>query len=103
MKKILIITLGILIVTAAFVLLPKNNVKAYTNEKTYEGSIYELASSDNVTYEDYLNQFGHMPKPNVEIPVDLENYVYTNGLFNDDLPYIDSFTDDENVTKQGLY
>src|SRR5690554_724971 len=103
MKKILIITLGILIITAAFVLLPKNSVKAYTNEKSYEGSIYELASSDNVTYEDYLNQFGQMPKPKVEIPVDLENYAYTNGLFDDDLPYIDSFTDDENVTKQGLY
>lgn len=100
MKKIMIILL--IVISATTLFFSNNKVSAYT-ERDYTGSLYELKSTTSKdTYLTYLEKYETV-FPDQVVEVDLENFNYINGLVNDDAPYINNFTDDLGVTKEGLY
>ena len=99
MKKVLIALLVLAIPIGLWLSKPEKE-SAYTS--SYEGSIYELQTTNEHTYQTYKTLYEQM-FPNQVIMVDLEVFTYTDGLVVEDTPYVASFTDDNGISKRGLY
>lgn len=99
MKKIIILTLLLAIPLMLFIF---NNDEESATMRSYSGSIYELTSSNQMTYESYKEKYEQV-YPNEVIQIDLDFYTYENGLVLEDAPYNASFKDDNGITKNGLY
>ncbi len=99
MKKIMILLLLVAIPAGIFIL---NKEEESATMRSYNGSIYELETTSNLTYEAYKKKYDPV-YPNEVIELDLDFYTYENGLVSDDAPYKGSFKDDLGVEKNGLY
>ncbi len=102
MKKIFISIL-VLVFIACFIIFSVSDVNANTDyqNKPFQKSVFDNASSDDLSYEDY-RQIHEKNYPEVTINVDIKDFIYTNGIYDVE-PYVDNFSDDFNVSNEGLY
>ncbi|VEU79783.1 extracellular solute-binding protein [Haploplasma axanthum] len=101
-KKIIISSILVLL-TFLFVIAGTRN-KSDSNyiPIKYESSLFDVSSETDGSYKKFINSRSKV-FPNIRQSVDLNNYEYQNGLFDDDIPYVDNFIDENKITKTGVY
>jgi len=103
MKKITAVLLMVTLI--GFIVLSLNKKEVEANSKTnYNGSTFDLSEIDSdYNFTQFLIENANVTKPNDEVSFDLTNFEYENGLFPEDEPKLDYFTDDLGIEKQGVY
>lgn len=100
MKKFILVTLVLALPLGLWLSNPKK-VSALNSD--YNGSVFDIqASETESSYATYKTKYNPI-YPNTPITVNLGLFDYQNGLVESDEPYIANFTDEQSVTKQGLY
>lgn len=100
MKKTIIITITSILIGFIILIGVNNNENREENKFTplnYNSSILDNNPVSNNTYKAFVDERESV-FPDNEYDVDLRNYEYKNGLFEDDVPYFDYFLD-----KEGIY
>src|SRR5690554_6145923 len=103
MKKVFSITL-LVIITFCFYIFSVDETYAYTNISNSQETITNnLNNSEEViNYASYKEKFSKT-FPDDEVKIDVfENISYEGALFDEE-PYVDFFTDDNGIEKEGLY
>lgn len=100
-KKIVVGTIIASFITLVVMLgMPK---KAYSYTQTsYTSSLFDIKSDGDNSYSKFLKD-ADKNFPEGISTVNIEDYKYENGLFEDSIPYIAEFIDDNKVNKTGLY
>ncbi len=104
MKKIIIAIISISLI-GLFVLKIKDTTK-YTEYRPseYGESLLSLNAGDGTyTFNSFLEDNERKIKPNVEVFADLTTFEFVDGLFENDNPYFDTFTDNLGESKEGIY
>lgn len=103
MKKITILILALSLTIFAAVKLGGKKVSANTYS-SYDSSALDLGFYESdYNFEQFMKDNANTNRPAGEYFADLNSYNYVNGLFEDDVPVIETYEDDLGVVKQGIY
>ena len=102
LKKTIISSVLILLVGTLIWLGVKKDSNLEYQPLAYAGSVFDVASEQDDSYRTFLAA-SEKTFPTTIHEVDLQDYSYENGLFEEDIPKYENYLDDQGKNKNGLY
>src|SRR5690554_1210394 len=104
MKKIVSLIIAISVIGFFAIAFSKKDVAASYNNSAYIGSTLDLAEYEGeYNFNQFMDDNKNVARPKGDFYANLETFVYSEGLFEEDVPKIDFFKDDEGLEKEGVY